>query len=105
MLNNQLKKKCIAYGHQLHPIVIIGSNGLTTAVSNEFNRALDDHELIKIKLHSTDKVFRQKLLNKLSATHACEVINVIGKVALILRLAPLTKPAKHSNLKKIKFGS
>ena len=44
------KKYLRALGHQLKPVVTVAGNGLTENVITEVDRALNDHELIKIKL-------------------------------------------------------
>ena len=43
-------KQLRAIGHKLKPVVTVAGNGLTDAVYAELERALSDHELIKIKL-------------------------------------------------------
>ena len=43
-------KQLRAIGHKLKPIVTVAGNGLSEGVLAELNRALTDHELIKIKL-------------------------------------------------------
>ena len=43
------KKYLRSLGHPLKPVVTVAGNGLTESVVTEINRALNDHELIKIK--------------------------------------------------------
>ncbi|MCB1707517.1 MAG: YhbY family RNA-binding protein, partial [Halioglobus sp.] len=47
---NQDIKQLRAIGHKLKPVVTVAGNGLTEGVFAEIERALGDHELIKIKL-------------------------------------------------------
>ena len=49
-LSTALKKQYRTIGHNLNPIVTIAGNGLSEPVLAELDRALDDHELIKVKL-------------------------------------------------------
>ena len=49
------KKKFRAQAHALKPVILIGQSGLTDAVVNEIQLALDTHELIKIKIRSTNR--------------------------------------------------
>ena len=44
------KKYLRSLGHQLKPVVTVAGNGLTESVVAELDRALSDHELIKVKL-------------------------------------------------------
>ena len=83
---NTNRKRLRAIGHQLNPVVTISGNGLTEGVLNELERALNDHELIKIKLvadREDRKVLTQEVLNATGA----ELVQAIGGVALLLRLA------------------
>ena len=47
---NQDIKQLRAIGHKLKPVVTIAGKGLTEGVIDELDRALTDHELIKVKL-------------------------------------------------------
>ena len=47
-LKIQERKRLRQIGHALQPVVMIGSQGLTDNVVEETERALNDHELIKI---------------------------------------------------------
>ena len=58
-ISNEQRKAYRAIGHQLNPIVTIASNGLTEGVIEELNRALDDHELIKIKVSVGDRELKK----------------------------------------------
>lgn len=87
-------------GHKLNPIVIISENGLTDGVSAELERALNDHELIKIKLAVNDRDARQAVLDDVVKQSQAEVVQQIGKVALIYRLARKTNK-KLSNLHRL----
>lgn len=44
-LSNQERKRLRQIGHALHPVVMLGSQGLTEGVIEEANRALNDHEI------------------------------------------------------------
>ena len=48
--SNEDKKHLRRLGHNLKPVVTVAGNGLSENVSAEIARALNDHELIKIKL-------------------------------------------------------
>ena len=51
---NRHRKQLRAIGHRLSPVVIV-SNGLTKGVAAEIDRALTDHELIKIRVNAADR--------------------------------------------------
>ncbi len=95
-LTATLKKQYRTIGHNLNPIVTIAGNGLSESVLNELNRALDDHELIKVKLAITDRLARQETIQTLCNVCKAELIQEIGKVALIFRPARTPKLGKSN---------
>ncbi|WLF83735.1 ribosome assembly RNA-binding protein YhbY [Moraxella sp. ZY210820] len=80
-------KKLRAIGHHLNPVVMLGSNGLTDAVLEETERALNDHELIKIKVAGEDRELRQHMIEQLAEETQAHVVQKIGKMALLYRKA------------------
>jgi len=89
-----------AIGHRLKPVVTVGSGGLSNAVLAELDRALADHELIKIKLAVGDRDARGHVLDELLSRSGAELIQRVGNTALILRPSPEPDP-KKSNLLRI----
>lgn len=87
------KKQFRTIGHKLNPIVTIAGNGLSEGVLIELNRALDDHELIKVKLALAEREDRKSIVEELSELPGVEIIQEIGKVVL------LYKPNKKANPK------
>ena len=83
--------------HHLKPVIIVGDKGLTQNLQEELERALNDHELIKIKVASQDREARQEAINALCEASGAEVVQTIGKVAVIMRRAKTPNP-KLSNL-------
>jgi RNA-binding protein len=91
------KKQFRTLGHKLNPIVTIAANGLSPNVIAELNRALDDHELIKVKLAIPEREDRKELVAELIQLPNIELIQEIGKVVLLYR--PNKKPnPKLSNI-------
>lgn len=86
-----------AIGHQLNPVVTIAAKGLSENVRAELERALSDHELIKIRLSVGDRTLRDAVLAELLEAHSAELVQRVGNTALILRRNPNADPAK-SNL-------
>jgi RNA-binding protein len=87
------KKQFRTIGHKLNPIVTIAGNGVSEGVLIELNRALDDHELIKVKLALPERDDRKTVVEELSRLPGVEIIQEIGKVVL------LYKPNKKANPK------
>ncbi len=98
-LSNIQKKQYRAIGHKLHPIVTIAQKGLSENIRAELERALSDHELIKIKLVAADREAKKELLEIICTEFSAECVQSIGHTALLFR-----KAKKHegrlSNLKR-----
>ena len=87
-LSNEQKKQYKSIGHHLNPVLIVSENGLTEGVLAELDRALNDHELIKIKFAITERDDRRALIDELCGQAGCELVQVIGKMALVYRKNP-----------------
>ena len=98
-LSNAERKSYRAIGHDLKPIVIIAQNGLSENVKREIDRALTDHELIKVKVQVADREAKQQLIESACKELAAECVQTIGHVALLFRAAKKPNP-KLTNLKK-----
>jgi RNA-binding protein len=95
-LSPERKKALRAIGHTLRPVVTVASKGLSEAVLAEINRALDDHELVKVKILVGDRELKQKTIAELCEKTAADLVQTIGHVALIFKKA--AKRPSHSNL-------
>ncbi|HBB77370.1 MAG TPA: ribosome assembly RNA-binding protein YhbY, partial [Pseudomonas sp.] len=87
------KKHYKSIGHHLKPVLIVSENGLTEGVQAELDRALNDHELIKVQLRIAERDDRHALIEELCQLGRCELVQAIGKMALIYRKNP--KPNKQ----------
>ncbi|MDO5768520.1 MAG: YhbY family RNA-binding protein [Psychrobacter sp.] len=96
-LDNATVKRLKGIGHELKPVVMIGNNGVTPAIIEEINRALDDHELIKVKLPAGSKDERDSIGTQLAEATKATLVHSIGRMALLLRHNPHANP-KLSNL-------
>jgi RNA-binding protein len=93
---NRTRKQLRAIGHRLNPVVIV-SNGLSEGVAAEIDRALNDHELIKIRVNAADREEKRELIAAICSSLDAELVQLSGHVALLLR--PALKPkAELSNL-------
>lgn len=74
--------------HGLHPVVLIGADGLTPAVLAEVDRALTAHELIKIRVLGEGREARERLLAELCAAADAAPVQHIGRILVIYREQP-----------------
>ncbi|QOR40488.1 ribosome assembly RNA-binding protein YhbY [Billgrantia diversa] len=98
-LSQAQKKAFRSIGHHLNPVVTVSENGVSEGVLAELDRALADHELIKVKLALAERDDRAAMLEELLAASGAERVQTIGKMALLYRKSPQANP-KLSNVKR-----
>ena len=86
-----------AQAHFLKPIVTIAWKGLAPSVLEEVDRALTDHELIKVKIAVGDREQRESVIGELCAHSEAYLVQRVGNIATLLRPNPQADPRK-SNL-------
>ncbi|WP_242469535.1 ribosome assembly RNA-binding protein YhbY [Rhabdochromatium marinum] len=74
--------------HHLKPVVMLGQHGLTDAVLREIQRALEHHELIKIKVSAGDRDEREQLIATITEHTAAELVQRVGHTASLYRHNP-----------------
>lgn len=94
---NQDTKQLRAIGHKLKPVVTVAGNGLSEAVFAELERALADHELIKVKLAVGSREAKTAVAQEICDRSGAQLVQSIGNVLLILRRAARPDP-RLSNL-------
>ena len=81
-LSERQRKYLRGLGHALNPVLLIGNAGLTPAVIAEAKRALNDHELIKIKFRGAEREARDVGLAELATSTESVMLQRIGHTAL-----------------------
>jgi len=84
-LTGKQKNYLRGIAHSKNPIVSIGNKGLTTAVLNEIELALAQHELLKIKLPGASKAEKTTLLENISEQSNSQIVQLIGNVGVVYR--------------------
>lgn len=96
-LSESQKRHLRGLAHHLKPVVQMGAKGLTDAVLMEIERALHDHELIKVKLNPGDREQRAADVAGIVDRTGAELVQRIGNVACLYRRHPeepsITLPA------------
>jgi len=96
-LTNDQKKRFRKLAHHLKPVVLVSENGLSEGVMNELERALEDHELIKIRVNVMEREDKVAIIEEICKLTRAELAQVIGKMAVLYRPAKKQNP-KLSNL-------
>jgi putative YhbY family RNA-binding protein len=84
------RKEKRAEAHHLHPVVHIGSEGLSPGVLNEADAALTAHGLIKVRVFSDDRDSREQMLTTLADRLGAAPVQHIGKLLILWRPIPET---------------
>ena len=88
-LSERQRRHLRGLAHPLKPVVRLGAAGLTDAVARETERALGDHELIKVKAPGGDREARDALFSALAARTTSALVQRIGNVAVLYRPHPV----------------
>ena len=93
------RKEKRADAHHLDPAVMIGSAGLTPAVSREVDAALQAHGLIKVRVALEDRDAREAVLAALAEELGAAPIQHIGKLLVLWRpVAPKEKVERDDRM-------
>lgn len=93
-LSEEQKRHLRRLGHQLKPVVRLGNAGLTAAVMNEIQLALEHHELIKVKVVAEDREQRQTLVDAIAAQSQSAIAQTIGNIVLLYKSNPKKKTGR-----------
>jgi len=86
-LTSKRRAELKAKAHELDPVAHIGKYGVTPESLAHIDKALADHELIKVKFIGF-KEQRTTLSDEIAGATSSEVIDVIGNVAILYREKP-----------------
>ncbi len=85
-LKGSQRKYLRGLAHNLNPSALVGQKGVTDALVQEINTALDAAELIKIKfIDHKEKGLKTTLLDEIAQRTDCQVAGMIGHVAILYR--------------------
>lgn len=84
-MNKPQLKQFKQTAQSLKPVVIIGTQGLTPAVADEIECALNAHELIKIRINAADNKQRNEIRDTIIAQNDAQLIQQIGHTITIYR--------------------
>jgi len=84
MLTSSQRKYLRGLAHHLEPVVRVGQKGVTESVVAETSRALESHELIKVRLDAEGKE-KKALAEQLAGQVQAEIAGVVGKIAILYK--------------------
>ena len=71
--------------HDLKAMLQVGGKGITDALSAEVDGALEQHELIKVKVAAADREERDAMIGELTARTDAVLVQRIGHTAVLYR--------------------
>ena len=87
-LNGAQKRYLRALAHPLKPVVMIGQRGVTKPLLTQVEHALNDHELIKVKLTPECPFERDEVGAQLVSESGADCAGTIGRVVILYRARP-----------------
>jgi RNA-binding protein len=84
-LSNPQKRYLRGLAHDLKPVLLVGAKGVTPAVLAELDLALDQHELLKVRVSANDRDEREAWIAELVEGSQASLAGRIGHVAILYR--------------------
>lgn len=88
VLSTKARAGLKARAHALEPVVRIGHAGVTDAMVAEIDRALEAHELIKVKIGEGDRDQRALHADTIGARTGAVIVQRVGRVLVLWRPRP-----------------
>lgn len=83
-LTSKQRRHLRGLAHGLAAVVRVGKQGLSTAVRSQVDAALEDHELIKVRLDA-ERSERPAIVAMLTEASGAEHVGSIGRVVILYR--------------------
>ncbi|MCI2061292.1 MAG: YhbY family RNA-binding protein [Eubacteriaceae bacterium] len=87
MLTGKQRSYLRGLANDLDPIVMIGKAGLTETVKEEIDRALENRELVKVKIQEGSDLECKAAANEIAYYLKCDYVQSIGRRFTVYRKA------------------
>jgi RNA-binding protein len=84
-LSGRARTHLKSLAHPLEPLVQVGAQGITDALIGAVGVALDDHELIKVKLGQSFEGDRHEAAQAIAKASGAVVVQVVGRIITLYR--------------------
>jgi RNA-binding protein len=85
VLTGKQRRYLRGLGQDLKPIVMVGKGGIDDGLVAAVKQALEDHELVKLKVGESAKLDRHDAAEALAHKTRSEVAQVLGNTVLLYR--------------------
>lgn len=83
-LTGKQRRQLRALGHHLHAVVQVGDAGVTEGVIAATAQALEDHELVKVRI-ADDREGREAAIDELASGTGSQIAQVLGRTVLLFK--------------------
>lgn len=84
MITPNERRELKSRAHHLNPVVMVGQKGITDELIKATDKALLDHELIKVKFIEF-KEERRELAADMAKRTGSDLVDIIGNIAILYR--------------------
>lgn len=88
MLSGKQRRHLRGLGHHLTAVVQIGKAGLSAGIVGAVDAALEEHELVKVKIGAEAPEDRHEIADGLASGTKSDVAQVLGRTLLLYRRHP-----------------
>jgi RNA-binding protein len=85
VLTGKQRRHLRALAHHIDPVVQVGKGGMTDALTAAVDRALNDHELVKVRVLEGAPLDRHELAQPLAAVLRAHVVGTLGRIVILYR--------------------
>ena len=87
-LKGKQKRHLRALGHSLSAVVQLGKDGVTETLIAAVDQALEDHELVKVRIGQSAVVDKGEVAELLAAKTQSQLAQILGNTFLLYRRHP-----------------
>lgn len=84
-LSGKQKRYLRSLGHQLAPVVQIGKLGLTPSVTSAIADAIEQHELVKVRIGTECPDDRLDVAERVAPSVSAALVQVLGRTLLLYK--------------------
>jgi RNA-binding protein len=88
MPSSPLRRQLRGLGHGLYPVIQVGKQGMTAALTKQLTTALHDHELVKIKIGTECPSSRFEIAEALAKEPGVKIAQILGRTLLLYKRHP-----------------
>lgn len=88
VLRGKQKRHLRGLAHHLEPVVVVGKEGLSDSILKATDRALADHELVKVRVLESSPIERRECAAQLAVALAAAQVGEIGRIVMLYRPHP-----------------